>query len=485
MTDAEAISIYNEMAAKYNDVMALYDTCNCNGGEHDDKARIPLFDPDADNKHSDLKEIVYFTTQSDTVKGVRLISIIDKYCDDLKDISLKLHGPLDVYHPNGYVQLFTEAQLDPETGSHVDAPNGLGIDYTDNVCLDLNRLNPAPDSSEFLEAKVYPILNTQNQDDADSLADAALDTFHEVAAMPKKCAIDGSVYEFNGTLTYTIDNTGTLNAKNTIESEINDIYDDLIDYLKNDYANWLNDDTSTLDSDIDTLENTYTTAARTLVVSYSTSASGGGIATTYFPENANYPSDYIDAITPLSEVFYYKPGIEYRMHIDHNSGTHYCTKVVIDPIHLRVAKVNNKYQVDMALTGLSYAYKHGSISINGPTNHNLPLTTTVRPREYNILGHLTSISYSAYSGVAPSCDSLVISSDSSQSNPIDSISTFPTLSWDQYDNMLVAPGTYGPAVIYNGTTYLSSNATLTDPEYHGLIICAEPHLILPTQQSGE
>lgn len=525
MSFADAVAIYNEVAEKYNAVMALYDTCDC-GNTHStgSKKRIPLYDPETIPKHQigtflnnngyyrffwspgelNQCECVGYDNSNHYREGCGILQVVAGLCKELEDLSLKLHGPLNAYYRNGYVQLYTEAYIDPATGLNTADPNGLGIDVTNNVCADLNDLDPgssAPlDTSTFLETKVYPVITTVDTEDVESRLTAALSMFNTVADLPKGCSYDDdeiSSYAVNYQLSYSITNDITgddpigNHTKADYDAILPTIYSDFISIISNDYSNWLQGLTRTLAADILTLEQRYTAAnadhltLTQLVISQETTPKTD---LEQIPVYADVPNDLRNK--NYAFVYYSLPGMVYSTFIDTNDNSVVCDKVVIKGIRLKVVKLSNPYRSKLYLEGLKYPDTHGSLELF--LEHATPYTDTFvqhqQPRKFNSNLQYVSTTYSPLLLTIPPCSSILLTPDDQVSDPITLISTFPTLSYEECSNIpypaSMLPATYGPAVIYEGTAYYGYTATY-DPEFYGKHFRFQTYLKLESETQNE
>lgn len=471
MTTEEAIAVYNEMADKYNSVMDLYDTCECPYIET--RPRMPLYAPDSTKKHSDL--ITVYHDHYLEPDGVKLINLIDSASQTLEGLSLKKHGPRDAYYWNGYVQLYTDTYIDPETGMSTDSTNDLAIDCVRNSCATVDDLDPVPADPNLLEFKVYPILNTTNEDNIDSAVDDAMTVFNEVAELPKICSTDQDAYGISLELEYTQEEYSTAYSKGSYETKLKAIFSALVNYIATDYNNWINGNASTLSRDISNLMAAYTNAS-----TYESLKIGStGDYTVASRWQPNIPAG---ASGSYSGSYYCKPAIQYDMGID--GSNYYCTKAYLGPITFRAVRYNNPYtNADMHEEGFSYEYAVGEVKFTPVTvpytEVRDPLITAKSAKTYNSLSHLTSLTTSHYDITINPCDAVIQSP-----GEIDELFTFPDISFEYYLNLYdpVTQTSYA-CHVYKGTTYYHHTLNFT-PVCEQLTVNTATYLT-PHQEESE
>lgn len=529
MTIEEAIAVYNQVATRYNEVMALYDLCDCASQppNYNYKKRAPLYNPLATEKYKDLLDIQKTYSGGNVYYYVKLVQLIEELSEKLEEISLKKHGPLDKYSPNGYIQLYTEALFDSVTDEEVtdphmvsyllpygvvDHPNGTAIDYKDNYCEDLDRLDPPPDSSEFLETKVYPIVDTCNPDNVDTTVANAVSVFNSVADLPKQGDLHSDTYCISVELSYEYqywvsdpqpDNPDygyfEWHKKSKYTEKLKEIYPKVIACMKDDYNNWLNGLPSTIQADFTSLMNDYTVLSTQSAYVYEEKLiiRKSDSYTVYGPgRNGNVPgAPIIHPFFPNSTTYgYMKPTIEYTM-VYWESGIpptnpidvtadNACTGAHLGPIAFNAIRFENRYSnSDAYYEGFYYNWECGEIQWYSAMEHEYTdlgteLCYTVA-ETYTDLKHLTSITNHNFKIKIDPCTTYILGGDG-----INSVETFPTISFDYYSSLYYPDGQYYASChVYNGTPYIPYVLNMVY-EFHGVDIKATTYIEAHAAESG-
>jgi hypothetical protein len=352
-----------------------------------------------------------------------------------------------------------------------DSTNGLAIDYVRNSCATVDDLDPVPADPNLLEFKVYPILNTTNEDNVDSAVDDAMTVFNEVAELPKECNTNQDAYDISLELEYTQGEYTTAYSKGSYETKLRAIFSALVNYIATDYNNWINGNTSTLSSDISNLM-----AAYTDVATYESLK----IDSTY---DYTVGSRWVPIVPSGNGGSYYcKPAIQYDMGVD--GSNYYCTKAYLGPITFRAVRYNNLYtNADMHEEGFSYEYAVGVVkflpNMVPYTEVSDPLITAKSAKTYNSLSHLTSLTTGHYDITINPCDAVIQSP-----GEIDELFTFPDISFEYYSNLYdPSTQTYYACHVYKGTPYYHHTLNFT-PVCEQLTVNTTTYLT-PHQEESE